>query len=142
MSAPHHDLAPGDRGHGVRAEEDHVPVLRLVMIGVGALVIFFLGSFAAVQYLHWRQAQRGPIPVPPEIGQSKIGLVEQQQFDLPLRSEREKARQLQRLRAAGWVDRQAGVAHIPIEAAMQLVVQGVRPAGAPAPAAPPAGGQP
>jgi hypothetical protein len=29
----------------------------------------------------------------------------------------------QRLRTAGWIDRQAGVAHIPIEQAMDLVAQ-------------------
>jgi hypothetical protein len=43
----------------------------------------------------------------------------------------------QRLRTAGWIDRQAGVAHIPIEQAMDLVAQRGLPwkptPGAPAP---------
>ena len=70
-------------------------------------------------------------------------VVEQQPFDLSLRADRAKARQLERLGAVGWVDRKAGVAHIPIDAAMQLVVQGVRPAPVGgARGAQPGGGQP
>lgn len=142
MSASN-DLAHGAHDHGVRSEEDRVPVLRLVLVGVAALVIFFLGSLAAVEYLRARQAERGAIAVPPEIGQSKIGLVEQQQFDMSLRADRAKAKQVQRLGSLGWVDRQAGVAHLPIDVAMQLVAQGVRPGPAPGErGALPGGGQP
>lgn len=143
MSAQHEPTAHAAHDHGVRAEEDRVPVLRLVLVGVAALVIFFIGSLAAVSYLRYRQAERGPIPVPPEVGQSKIGLVEQQQFDMSLRSDRAKAKQLERLGSLGWVDRQAGVAHIPIDVAMQLVAQGARPAASPgASATSQGGGQP
>ena len=143
MSASHDTLPSGEHDHGVRAEEDRVPVLRLVLIGVAALLVFFVGSFAAVTYLRLRQAERGPIAIPPEIGRSKIGLVEQQQFELSLRADRAKAKQLERLGSVGWVDRQAGVAHIPIDAAMQLVVRGVRPSPVSgAPGAQTGGGQP
>jgi hypothetical protein len=143
MSASHESLPAGEHGHDVRSEDDRVPVLRLVLVGVGALLVFFVGSFAAVEYLRMRQAERGPIAIPPEIGQSKIGLVEQQPFELSLRADRAKARQLERLGAVGWVDRKAGLAHIPIDVAMQLVVQGVRPAPVTgAPGALPGGGQP
>jgi hypothetical protein len=38
----------------------------------------------------------------------------------------------ERLGTYGWVDRGAGVAHIPIERAMTLVAHGVKPAAAPA----------
>jgi hypothetical protein len=126
--------------HGVRSEADHVPVLRLALVGLVALFIFFLGSLAAVAYLHVRQVERGPVAVPPEIGLSKIGLVEQQLFDLSVRGERARARQREHLGSAGWVDRRAGLAHIPIEEAMKLVAAGVRPA--PAGGGAPAGGQP
>lgn len=129
MSASTHPPAAAHGAHGVRSEDDHVSTGTVVKIGVGALLIFFLGSLAAVTYLRARQAEHGPQAIPPQIGQSKIGLVEQQQFDLVARGQQARARQLARLGAYGWVDRQAGVAHIPIEEAMKLVAQGVRPAG-------------
>jgi len=40
---------------------------------------------------------------------------------------RERAQARQRLESAGWVDRPAGIAHIPIEAAMSLLAQGPVP---------------
>ncbi|HET6437421.1 MAG TPA: hypothetical protein VFG59_05130, partial [Anaeromyxobacter sp.] len=119
---------------------DRVPSGTLVLVGVGALLIFFLGSMAAVLYLRARQAERGPVAVPAEIGQNKIGLVEQQIFDLSLRGERAEARARERLGSFGWVDRKAGLAHIPIDEAMRLVGQGVR--AGPVSGAPPPGGQP
>lgn len=139
MSAPHHDLQGHD--HGVRSEEDQVNALKIVLVGVGALFIFFLGSWAAVAYLGARMEAHGPVNVPPEIGLSKIGLVEQQPFAQAVRGERAKARQRERLDSYGWVDRQAGVVHIPIEEAMRLVASGVRP-GPASDGVPPPGGQP
>lgn len=133
MSASTHPPAgaPGAHGtHGVRSEEDHVSTGTAVQIGLGALLVFFLGSLAAVSYLRARQAEHGPQSIPAQIGQSKIGLVEQQQFDLVARGQQLRARQVARLGSWGWVDRQAGVAHIPIDEAMELVARGVRPSGA------------
>jgi hypothetical protein len=138
MTDAPHELHGHD--HGVRSEDDHVQSLRVALVGVAALVIFFLGSLVTVGYFFARQAERGPIPIPPEVGLSKIGMVEQQTFELAVRGERAKARQLERLGSFGWVDRKAGVAHIPIEEAMKLVAAGVRPG--PAAGAPPPGSQP
>jgi hypothetical protein len=144
MSATSHDLAAqpgGHAGHGVRSEQDHVPAMRLFLVGAAALLVFFVGSLLTVGYLRARQAAGGPFVVPAEVGRSKIALVEQQPFDLATRGERARARQLERLGSAGWVDRSAGVAHIPIEEAMRLVAAGARPSGA-EPDSPPVGGQP
>ena len=143
MSDPLH--APGpEAGHGhSRSEEDVISSRAIVLVGVAALVIFLLGSLAASAYLRVKQGEHPPLALPPETGQNKIGLVEQQLFELADRGERERARKLQRLSSYGWVDRQAGVVHVPIERAMELVVQGVRPpAGPPAAAAPAPGGGP
>jgi hypothetical protein len=141
MSDAHEDLGHAEaHDHGVRSEDDHVPALRLALIGVAALVIFFLGSLAAVSYERMRRDERGPIVAPPEIGLSKIGLVEQQPFVKALRGEGQRAQQLERLGSYGWVDKKAGVAFIPIDEAMRLVAQGVRPPTAGG--APPPGGQP
>ncbi len=140
-TASHEPGAPVEHGHGVRSEEDRVPTLRLVLVGVVALLIFFTGSLIAALYQQARQRANGPIVIPAELGQSKIGLVEQQTFDLVARGERARARQLQRLGSSGWIDRKAGIAHIPIDQAMELVVDGVRAAPVQG-GAPPPGGQP
>ncbi len=125
----------------VRSEEDRVSTKTVLLVGLGSLAVFFLGSFITVSYLSARERAHGPPIIPPEIGLNKIGMVEQQTFDLTDRGMRARARQVARLGSLGWVDRPAGVAHIPIEEAMRLVASGVRP-GAPGGGAPPPGGQP
>jgi hypothetical protein len=140
MTDPH-----GAQGHAhgaVRSEEDRISTGTIIAVGVGSLVVFFVAGLAASVYLSVRQGEHGPVPIPPEAGQSKIGMVEQQQFDLSVRGERDRAARLERLGAFGWVDRAAGVAHVPIGVAMELVAKGVRASG-PAPEEHPApGGQP
>lgn len=125
-------------GHGrVRSEEDRIPMLPIVGVGVGALVIFFLASFVTLSYLHAKELERPLPPVPPQIGQSKIGLVEQQLFETATRGKKDQDARRKLLDSYGWVDRDAGVVRIPIDRAMQLTAEGVRPrAGGPGPGAP------
>lgn len=123
--AAHHDV--------VRSEEDRISTGAIVFVGVASLVVFFVASWVATGFLRDKQRERGPVAVPAEIGDSKIGVVEQQLFESgPLRGTRDRARRLERLGSYGWVDRSQGVVHLPIGEAMNLVAQGVRPAGAPA----------
>jgi len=129
MSETANELAAGHGHGGVRSEADLVPGARIVLVGVGALAVFLVGSLLTVGYLRGREAARGPLPVPAEMGGSKVGLVEQQLFTRVDRGERVRARDLERLSSYGWVDRKAGVAHIPIDEAMQLVAGGARPSG-------------
>ena len=126
------DPAPG---HGrVRSEEDHIPSGPILAVGVGALVIFFLGSFVTLSWLRMKEGDRPPLPVPQELGRSKIGLVEQQLFDATTRGRRDLEARRERLGSYGWVDRPAGVVHLPIERAMELSAQGARPRPTPPPA--------
>jgi hypothetical protein len=125
----------GPHGDHVRSEDDHVSTGKIVAVGVGSLLIFFVASLLTMMYLRARLVEHGPMPKPPEIGQSKIGMVEQQLFDVSVRGLRDRDARLERLRSYGWVNREGGVAHIPIDRAMEMVVQGVRPA-------PPPGGEP
>ncbi len=126
---------------GVRQEEDRIRTGRVVAVGAGALLVFFLASLATLSWLRVRMGDGPPLPPPPELGRSKIGLVEQQLFDGQTRGGRDRAARLERLGSYGWVDRRAGVVHVPIERAMQLVAGGVR--ASPAPARPgPNGGEP
>jgi hypothetical protein len=142
MSDPH-STAHGDHAGGqpTRSEEDQISTRTILLVGVGSLLVFFVAGAAAVTYLHARQAAHGPVAMPSEAGKSKIGMVEQDFFDVSVRGTRDRARKRARLASYGWVDRNAGVVHLPIERAMELVAQGVRPASvAPASTAP--GAQP
>ncbi len=132
----------GEHGHGVRSEEDRIGTRVIVLVGVASLVIFFVACFVTIEWLRTKERERPFPPVPAEIGQSKIGLVEQQLFELATRGERDRAARLERLRSYGWVDRRAGVAHIPIEDAIDLVAKGVRAEPSPAEATRVPGGQP
>lgn len=129
-------------GHGqVRQEEDRIAPRPIVAVGIASLVVFFLASWVTIAYLRVKQGDRPPLPVAPELGQSKIALVEQTPFDLVDRGERAREASRRRLESYGWVDRPAGVVHLPIERAMELVAGGARPrASGPGAAAP--GGQP
>lgn len=129
-------------GHGgaSRSEEDRIHTSRIVWVGAGALLVFILASVATTLYFEGKLAERPRLPVPPEVGQSKIGMVEQQMFELAVRGETDRKGQLDKLRSYGWVDREKGVAHIPIERAMELAAKGVRAPSEPATAAAPAPG--
>jgi hypothetical protein len=135
--------APGH--HGARSEEDRISTGAIIGVGVASLVVFLIASIVTSVYFQRRLDAHGPIAIPPEVGDSKIGMVEQQLFNGgPLRGERDRARRLERLASYGWVEPNAGVVHLPIQEAMDLVVKGVRPQGAPGPGAAgtPPGGQP
>jgi hypothetical protein len=71
------------------------------------------------------------------VGQSKIGLVEQQLFEVSRRGEGERKAKLDRLGSWGWADRERGILHMPIERAMELTAEGVRPPPGPPPTPPP-----
>lgn len=141
---------PQEHAHAVRSEEDRIDAAKIIAVGVAALVVFFVGSLAATGYLRLREERHQGPPLPAEVGQSKIGLVEQQIFELTVRGQRDRAAKLRRLDSYGWADRDAGLVHLPIEEAMALVVKGVRPMPVEQPPQPPSldplrgvpGGQP
>jgi hypothetical protein len=120
---------PG-HGHGVRSEDDRIPSIPIVAVGVGALVIFFLASWVTLSFLRVKEGDRPLLPVPQEIGQSKIGLVEQQLFETATRGKKDQEARRSRLGSYGWVDRRHGVVRLPIDRAMELSAQGVRPRAA------------
>ncbi len=129
-----HGAAPA-RGahHGIAhppAELDVVPSRRIVLVGLAALVVFFVGSLAAglgMRNLRRELNPDGPPPLPAEAGRPKIGMVEQRLFENANQGPAWRAQAQARLGSTGWVDRKKGIAHIPIDRAMDLVVKGERP---------------
>jgi hypothetical protein len=114
---------------GVRQEEDRISTPLIVAVGVVSLVIFILSAAVVMVFFKNRMDSAALPPVPQEVGRSKIGMVEQQLFEVAQRGARDRAGRLERLGSYGWVDRGAGIAHIPIGDAMDLVAKGVRAKG-------------
>ncbi len=128
--------------HGVRQEEDRISTPQIVAVGIASLLVFAVAGAIVARHWHTRMSQATPPPIPVETGRSKIGLVEQQLFDVATRGQRDRATRLERLGSFGWVDRPAGVAHVPIDLALQLTAKGVRAAGGPHQQERTIGGQP
>ncbi len=119
-----------ESAHRVRAEPDRVATPRLLAIAGVTLAIFLLASLATGWGLAaWRRRllPQGPPALPAEVGQSKIGLVEQRPFETARTGDEWAAAQRRRLESYGWVDRRAGLVHVPVEQAMERVLQGERP---------------
>jgi hypothetical protein len=112
------------------AEEDVLPSGKIYMVGVIALVVFFFGSLAAgMGMVSIRQQVNpdGPPALPAEAGKAKIGMVEQRLFEHANQGPAWREAAHRRLSSFGWVDKQKGIAHIPIDRAMDLVEKGARP---------------
>ncbi len=123
LHAPEHAAHPP-------AEEDVLPSSRIYAVGVVALIVFFLGSLSAglgMSALRKQLNPDGPAPLPTEAGKAKIGMVEQRLFEHSNQGPVWREAAQRRLSTYGWVDRQKGVAHIPIDRAYDLVEKGARP---------------
>jgi hypothetical protein len=140
---------PAPPSHGVAAEPDRVSTKVVVGFGVALLV---LGAIAMVLVaLIFKAFERGAtrrdeasvsaagLQVPPEVVPPAPRL---QVYAVRHWKDFEAAENV-RLESYGWMDRSAGVVHIPIERAMELIAQrGVGPLPAAPMAMPPAGPTP
>ena len=118
--APEH-LPPPD----VQAEEG-LRFGAIVGVGLGWALIFFVSIFITVKVLHAREKAlqpNGPDPLPAQIGQGEIGIVDQVPFVVYRALENYQKDRRARLEHWGWVDRKAGTVHMPIADAMDLVVK-------------------
>jgi hypothetical protein len=140
---PHTSSTHGRQEHAVG---DGMNLKKIVAVGVGALAIFAIGIWWAYSLMsHWRTELQagGAARTPTELGKTEIGIVDQVPFEKDHRLDVWRAERAKRLGTFGWVDRAKGIAHIPIEQAMERVVasppdipgEGVRPVAA-APLAP------
>jgi hypothetical protein len=115
----------------IRAEPDRIGTPRILAVGAAALIFFAVASWVTIKYgLERVQAEvlpAGPPAAPAEIGKNKIGIVEQRLFSLAVEPADVRRRQLERLHSWGWVDRNAGIVHVPVEEAMARVAKGERP---------------
>lgn len=149
FSPPHapkhaHEL-PYEPPHESVEFDREIQYFQLIWLGVGLLVIAIVSAvlvfFMLKGFVSWRAAtEEAPPPVmappPVETGPQLLARPEHELAEIR-RQEKEW------LESYGWLDPKSGVAHIPIERAMQMVTQrglptraaGSPPAIAPAPAA-------
>ena len=112
------------------AEEDTLPAGKIYLVGVVALVVFLAGSIAAVLALRAVRQEvnpDGPAALPAMAGQAKIGMVEQRLFENANMGPVWRKAAHDRLQRFGWVDKEKGIVHIPIDRAMDMVERGARP---------------
>lgn len=91
----------------------------------GAFIVFTFFVVAAWVQLQEREKKLNPAgpSVPQVLGQAEINIVNTRLIQLDTRAEDEKDAQRRRLRGYGWVDRDAGVVHLPIERGIERVVR-------------------
>ncbi len=123
--------------HGMGADngaDDQIDFKKVIAVGVISLIVFALGTFWAVTILHRETARAhaaGGVSRPPMLGRSEIGIVDQVLFSGDHRLADWRAERSARLNGYGWVDRSKGIVHIPIEKAIDEVLSGALPEGAP-----------
>ena len=129
--APH-----GQAGAHPPAEEDRIQSGTIVFVGVGALVVFFAASLLVISSAKHQQREllpQGPAPLPAELGSPKIGLLEQRMFENSNQAQSWREGQQRKLGSYGWVDPAQGIVRLPIDRAMELVIEGARPEASPPP---------
>jgi hypothetical protein len=95
-------------------------------VGFGSIVVFTIAVLISARLLHAREKElqpNGPDPMPAQIGQGEIGIVDQAPFDVTRVLQVYRQDRLDRLEHWGWVDRKAGTVHMPIGEAMEQVVK-------------------
>jgi hypothetical protein len=105
-------------------QKDAVSGRRVTAVITGALILFtcfVLGTWAQLQARERHLNPAGPFE-PPALGKAEINIVNTGLIPLDTRAEEERERQRERLHGYGWVDRDGGVVHVPIEQAMERVV--------------------
>jgi hypothetical protein len=106
--------------------EEAISWVKVIAIAVSAVVIFTLSVLLVLRMLNSRERALqpfGPDPLPRQVGQTEIGLVDQVPFDVYRGLQAYRNERLQRLEGWGWVDRKQGTVHMPIEEAMDQVVR-------------------
>jgi hypothetical protein len=113
--------------------DEHVAGFKLVAVGVIALLVFGAATVWSARILGGtaRMLQpTGPLAPGKDVGKPEIGIVDQTPFETTRGAERYRRSDLQTLRTYGWVDRDKGIIHIPIDRAIDRFLseqQGKKP---------------
>ena len=121
-----------DNGH---KSEDEIDYWKVILVGVFSLAIFAISTVWAAWILSHEtkkvEQATGATQRPLKVVAEEIGIVDQVPFSVDKRLDRWQAEHSARLNGYGWTDRSKGIAHVPIERALEAVAAGALPAGAP-----------
>lgn len=112
--------------HDDPSNEDGINISKIIAVGVVSLVIFAISAVIAWAILRADEKklrERGIAPVPAEVGKPEINLIDMIHFDADNRLEVWKAAKAKRLGSYGWVDRDKGLIHMPIDKAMDELIK-------------------
>jgi hypothetical protein len=103
---------------------DELPIGRIVGVGAAALALFIASCVWVYGEIRVRQHDLGGrAPTPLLVGREEIGIVNQRPFALTQNAADLRREQRRRLETYGWVDPAHQLIHLPIERAMQLMVE-------------------
>lgn len=111
-----------DTAEVVQAQQ-HMSWPWIIGVGVASIAIFFVAGVWSTHILNRTRAEMqpaGPPPIPKQVDQYEVGIVNLRVFAMDQRAAQKRLEQIERLRSYGWVDRESGVAHIPIDEAMKM----------------------
>jgi len=108
-------------GHEPYEERIRPVVLFVVWLAVGTFAV--LGLMVLAHGAFERQAREGSKPLAPLAAEPLVTPEPRLQAAPALDLEAFRAHETERLSTYGWIDRQAGVVHVPIERAMELVAK-------------------
>ncbi len=111
------EQAPDEIG---RRRIQHVTIASIVVMAISLVVTWGLLD-------EWREGRQVE-PSPPPVAQPTIGMLEQSLVEETHRASALRAEQEGALRQWGWVDRDAGLAKVPIDTAIDLFVEHPPPA--------------
>jgi hypothetical protein len=98
---------------------------KVLLVGILSLIVF--GGATCWSTRIWRETRtrlepNGPVAPGAEIGKAEIGIVDQPPFETIRIAERRRAEQMKQLHSYGWIDRDKGVIHVPIDKAIDQLV--------------------
>ncbi|MCP3100477.1 hypothetical protein LZ198_16530 [Myxococcus sp. K15C18031901] len=110
------------------SDAGQLPSGRIALVAGGWLVLIALAVLAAHLWQVWTRPDE-EAGRPPGMGRAEQSVVEQRPFALEDSAARLRTTQHARLEDYGWVDRDAGVIHVPVERAMDAILaeEGARP---------------
>jgi hypothetical protein len=123
MSSTAHTPAAHGTAADVAAAQKEMSWPWIIGVGMASIAIFAVATVWSTHILNSTRAEMqpgGPPPIPKQVDQYEVGIVNLRVFALDQRAAQKRLQQMERLRSYGWVDREGGVAHIPIDEAMKM----------------------
>jgi hypothetical protein len=106
-------------------EEDRIATGKIILTAAISLAIFGVGALwsVSIQKAEMKSIVTQPhLYGPTELGKPEVGIVYQQPFNISDYGGTKQAEKELHLSTYGWVDKSAGVVHVPIEQAIQRYV--------------------